>query len=84
MNKIDLIGTVAAICTTFSFLPQAIKVIQTKHTKDLSLLMYSVLEIGVILWMIYGFSIGSYPVIIANIATLILSTTILFYKVKYK
>jgi len=84
MNWIELIGTGAAICTTFSFLPQAIKVIKTKNTKDLSLLMYWVFEIGVILWMIYGFLIGSYPVAIANVVTLIFATIILVFKIRYK
>jgi MtN3 and saliva related transmembrane protein len=84
MNWTEAIGTFAAICTTFSFLPQALKVIKTKHTKDLSLLMYSVFEIGVIAWMIYGFLIGSYPVAIANVVTLVFATIILVYKIRYK
>lgn len=84
MNWIELIGTLAAVCTTFSFLPQAIKVIKTKHTKDLSLLMYSIFEVGVILWMMYGFLIQAWPVAFANVVTLILSTIILVYKLKYK
>ena len=33
MNWTTLIGTIAAVCTTVAFLPQAIKVVKTKHTK---------------------------------------------------
>ena len=84
MDEITLIGTFAAIFTTFSFLPQVIKVVKTKHTKDLSLLMYSIFEIGVILWLIYGILIQAWPVAIANMVTIIFSTIILIYILKYK
>jgi MtN3 and saliva related transmembrane protein len=37
----------------------------------------------VILWLIYGFMIGSVPVILANVVTLILSGTIIVLKIRY-
>jgi len=79
-----IIGLAAAACTTFSFLPQAIKVIKTKQTKDLSLLMYSVFTTGVLLWLIYGISVNDTPLIIANCITLIFAVTILIMKIRYK
>ena len=50
MEITTLLGLVAATCTTISFLPQALKTIKTKNTKDLSLGMYTVLTTGVLLW----------------------------------
>ncbi|MCK5611526.1 SemiSWEET transporter [Candidatus Pacearchaeota archaeon] len=84
MNWITTIGLLAAICTTMAFLPQAIKIIKTKHTKDLSLNMYLVLVIGVILWLTYGILIQDLPLIIANGITLMFTSTILTLKIKYK
>ena len=84
MDKFTLIGLVAAACTTFSFLPQAIQVIKTKHTKDLSLAMYLTFSIGVLLWLVYGLLMKDMPVIIANAITLILAFTILIMKIKYR
>ena len=78
------IGFFAALCTTIAFLPQAIKVYQTKSTKDISLLMFLIFTIGVFSWLIYGLIINDYPVILANAVTLILSLFILLYKIKYK
>ena len=78
------IGFFAALCTTIAFLPQAIKVYQTKSTKDISLLMFLIFTIGVFSWLIYGLIINDYPVILANAITLILSLFILLYKIKYK
>ncbi len=84
MDTLTLIGFVAAIFTTVSFLPQAIKVIKTKQTKDLSLGMYMAFTIGVSLWTVYGI-IGEFlPIIIANAITLIFAVIILIMKIKYK
>ncbi len=79
-----IIGLAAAFCTTFSFLPQAIKVIKTKQTKDLSLVMYSVFTTGVLLWLMYGISVNDIPLIIANSITLIFALIILIMKIRYK
>lgn len=84
LNLIELIGYIAAFCTTISFLPQAIRVIKTKHTKDLSLLMYSIFNVGIILWLIYGIAIVAWPIIVANAITMVLTLTILYLKIKYK
>ena len=78
------IGFFAAFCTTFAFLPQAIKVYQTKSTKDISLYMFLIFTIGVLSWLIYGLIINDLPVILANAITLVLSLFILIYKIIYK
>ena len=84
MDYVTIIGFVAAICTTSAFLPQAIKAVKTKSTKDISLMMYILFCIGILLWLVYGLYINSYPVIIANMATIILAAIVLFMKLKYK
>jgi MtN3 and saliva related transmembrane protein len=65
-------------------LPQVIKIWRSKSAKDISLAMFSIFSIGVFLWLIYGLFIDSLPVIIANFVTLILASTILVFKFKYK
>ena len=84
IEKNELIGFIAAVCTTFAFLPQAIKVWKTKQTKDLSLRMYTVMFIGICLWFVYGLRINSLSIIIANIVTGFLVFTILVYIFKNK
>ena len=78
-----IIGIVAGILCTFSFIPQVVKIIRTKHTKDLSLITFSALSLGVFLWLIYGLMIKEFPVIAANAVTLILSLTIVMMKIKH-
>ncbi len=82
MELVDWFGYAAAICTTISFLPQVIKVIQTSDTQALSLSMYITFVIGITFWLVYGIFKGDVPIIAANVVTLILSSIILAMKVK--
>jgi len=79
-----MIGLIAAILTTSALVPQVIKVIRTKNTKDLSLWMYILQGTGVFLWLVHGIMINDWPLIGANAVTFVLSFTILMYKIKYK
>lgn len=79
-----LIGLIAATCTTISFLPQVIRVIISKQTRDISLSMYVILSSGVFLWLVYGILKDDMPIITANGITFALSSTILFFKIRYK
>lgn len=80
----QIIGYIAALCTSLSFMPQAIKVIRTQNTESLSLLMYSVFSFGVAMWLLYGFLLGDLPMIIANVVTLFFAVIILALKVRHR
>lgn len=84
MDSVTYIGLMAAILTTISFLPQVIKTIKTKETKDLSLGMYITFTLGIALWLTYGIIISDLPIILANSVTIILAGIILTLKIKYK
>jgi len=84
MNTITLLGLAAAICTTASFLPQAIMTIRTKNTSGISLYMYTLFTTGTLLWFLFGLFSNNAPVILANAVTLVFAIIILFYKIKYK
>lgn len=79
-----MIGSIAGIMTTCAFIPQVIKVVKTKDTASISLLMYCISVSGICLWVIHGFIIKDAAVLFANLFTLILSSIILIYKIKYK
>jgi MtN3 and saliva related transmembrane protein len=84
IDLITIIGLMAAFGTTVSFLPQAVKTIQTKDTSGISLSMYTLFTIGTLLWLIYGIMSHSLPVTIANAVTFIFASIILIYKIRYK
>ena len=76
------LGYLAAFCTTVAFIPQAVKVYKTKHTKDISLGMFSLLNFGFVFWLIYGIILNSYPIILANAITIIFAIYILVTKLR--
>lgn len=80
---VELIGGLAAVFTTLCWLPQAIKILRTRETRDLSLIAYGAFATGVALWLVYGLLIGSVPVVAANAVTFILLSGILFLKLRY-
>lgn len=80
---IEAIGLLAGLCTTVSFLPQAVKCWRTRSTGDISLIMFLVLTAGVILWLIYGLILGDLPLVLANGVTLVLVASILFMKARF-
>ena len=79
-----MIGFIAAILTTLSFVPQAWQIIKTKVTSGISLGMYAMFVVGVFLWLIHGWNIQDYAVIAVNGVTLVLASIILAFKIKYK
>jgi MtN3 and saliva related transmembrane protein len=84
MNYTDLLGFLAGCLTTSAFVPQVIKTWKTKSTQDLSLSMWSAFFVGVLCWLVYGFILESFPIILTNFVTIFLAGTILFLKLKYK
>jgi len=84
MNIIQILGLVAGSLTTAAFLPQVIKTWKSRSAKDLSLGMFSLFCLGVAMWLVYGIAVKDIPVIAANLMTLILASTLLFFKLRFK
>ena len=66
----SFIGSLAAVLTMFSFLPQIAKVLKTRSAKDVSLATLLQLSLGVILWIAYGIHLRNAIIIVANGTTL--------------
>ena len=81
--NIEFFGYFAAILTTAAFLPQLIKTLKTKKADDVSLITLIMFICGVGSWIIYGYKISSFPILVANIITFILNLFILISKIYY-
>ncbi len=82
LRPVVILGLIAAAFTTVAFIPQAVKTLQTRHTADISFWMYLLLNIGVLLWLVYGILLGDLALILANGITVIWTLAILFLKIK--
>jgi len=84
MDSIAIVGYIAGVLTTVSFVPQLIKAWKMRETRDLSLAMLVLFGIGILLWTIYGFWVDSLPIITANVTTFVLILILLGLKIRYK
>ena len=83
MNIENFFGIAGGIVSSVTFLPQVIKIWQTKSAKDLSMPMLLLLVLGVSLWLAYGIIIKNTPVIYTNSMVLFMTFIMLFFKFKY-
>ena len=67
MEAIELLGYAASVASGGAFLPQAIRALRSRQTRDLSLASVAMGAAGTVLWSIYGIAIASGPVAIANL-----------------
>jgi MtN3 and saliva related transmembrane protein len=82
MTFVTLIGLVAALCTTVSYIPQLKKIWVTGETEDISLKMFLILAAGIALWVVYGVLQRDAVIILAYSVSLVLLMAILFFKLR--
>lgn len=81
--NVELIGAVAAAITSLCWLPQTLKIIRERQTSGISLVTNGFFAAGVFLWLVYGLMIGSWPVIMANMITLVFALAMVGLKLRY-
>ena len=83
MNFIALVGFAAGTLCTLAYLPQALHSFRTKSVRDISLTMLVSLNVGLLLWVAYGFLIHSLPIILPNAVTFFLAFPLLVMKLRF-
>lgn len=78
------VGYIAAFLGTVCWLPQAWKAWSSRDTSGLSLPSNLMFLLTVSLWFCYGLMVGDKPIIIANICAIIIVTSIVAAKLRYK
>jgi len=84
VDPITVLGLVAGAFTTLAFVPQVIRTWQLKSAADLSVAMIGLNSTGVFLWLIYGLYVRSLPIVVANLVTFVLVTTVLVLAIRYR
>lgn len=80
----NFIGTAGGIVSSVTFLPQVIKIWQTKSAKDLSMMTLFFLILNVSLWLTYGLLKTDFPLIITNSIVLTMILIMVYFKIKFK
>jgi MtN3 and saliva related transmembrane protein len=84
MDTATIVGTLGGIVSSITFLPQVIKIWQTKSTKDLSMMTLMFLVINVSLWLTYGILTNLAPIIITNSIVLSMVFIMVYFKLTFK
>lgn len=84
MNWIDLVGTLAGICTTIAVVPQIRQAWKTKKVENVSPPMFIIMMCGVGLWTVYGVMKSDPPIIITNGISFILNSILLYLLIRYR
>ena len=79
----EIVGSIAAVITTFAWLPQIVKILRERQAHDISLITTASLATGVFLWIVYGLAIGSVPVIASNCVTFLFIALIVGLKLRF-
>lgn len=80
---LTLLGSIASVLVSSSFVPQIIKGYKTKRLNDVSYLLMILISIGMSLWIVYGIEKQDLVIIGANVATIVLNMILLGLKIKY-
>jgi MtN3 and saliva related transmembrane protein len=76
-------GFIGGFITVSAFVPQVLRTLKTRHTKDLSLGMVGLLVASGVLWLGYGIAIHDWPVILTNIGMVVLNASLVAAKLRY-
>ncbi len=72
----EIIAYCAGVLTIIGFLPQTIKTIRTRETKDLALASFLIIGTSALLWTIYGIGVSKPALWITNGIVLVCSLII--------
>lgn len=80
---INVVGSLAGLCSMMSFLPQIGKILADKSAEGVSLKMFFVTVAAFVLWTAYGALLQSWPIALSNGVCLVLSLTIVGLRLKF-
>jgi len=83
LASVEYLGLIAGLLTTFSLVPQIIRVYKLKSAREISAIFNTSMLLGVIFWLVYGIIQGLVSLMIWNSIGIILNGWLLFTKVKY-
>lgn len=77
---IIVLSWIGTTLTSITLIPQGYKVIKTKDTQAISLIMFLIFIVSAIVWVLYGIFINQAAIIVTNSLVLIFSLLITSFK----
>lgn len=83
ISPVELLGLVAGLFGTFAAAPQAVKIIQTRQARDVSLTTYLMAMTGGVLWGLYGWLSAAPSIVFWNVISLLMCAAIIWLKLRH-
>jgi len=83
VSTAELVGYAAGMIVAISLAPQVIKSWKTKSTQDISLGWTLIYASGLLLWIAYGFLIGSWPLMLTVTVEFLMAESLMILKIKH-
>jgi MtN3 and saliva related transmembrane protein len=83
MNATHL-GLLAGAITSAAAIPQVVKSYRSRHVRDISIWQPVLLDVGMVLWLIYGVLLRDIPLMVANAFSLVCYTLLIIMKFVYR
>ncbi len=80
MTLADIFGWIAALFTTLIFVPQIIKALRTRLTRDISMLMLLLAVLGNAAWLVQSILIANTPLIVCASLIIVMSVFLMIFK----
>ncbi len=82
--NITHVGLLAGAITTAAAIPQVVKTYRTRHARDISIWQPILLDVGMLLWLIYGVCLRDLPLILANAISILCYSLLIVMKICFK
>ncbi len=82
--NITHLGLLAGAITTAAGIPQVVKTYRTRHARDISIWQPILLNVGMLLWLIYGICLRDLPLILANAISILCYSLLIVMKISFK
>ncbi|MFA5796723.1 MAG: SemiSWEET family transporter [Candidatus Woesearchaeota archaeon] len=83
MSVLSILATTFGILMGLANFPQAYRIFKRKHAKDVSILTFSIIAVGGIVWLAYGIEINNIAIILGNGVGVIACTAVIIGWIKY-
>lgn len=77
MSILAPLAAISGIFLGLGSVPQAMKIFKNRSAGDIAPSSYWIVEIGSVIWILYGLELGSLPIVIPNILGFATSSAIL-------
>lgn len=84
LDNVEALGLVAGAIGSFAFAPQAFKILRDKSAEDVSLITYSMVLMGALLWGAYGVFRAAPAIVLWNGVAAALALAVIVLKLRLK